>query len=157
MSQIFVLADFAGDKCTKTTAELATAAARNGSVTAIVLAAPGAGAGLAATVKQGPIANVLVVESADFATHGVAAAADAVAQILAQKSPGALLIASHAFGKEVAGRVAVATDSGIITDAVDVAADLTATQLVFGGSTTVHSKVSNGVPIITVRLSLIHI
>jgi electron transfer flavoprotein alpha subunit len=151
MSQIFILADFAADKCTKTTAELATAAARNASVTAIVLAAPGAGGALAATVKQGPIANVLVVESADFATHGVAAAADAIAQIIAQKSPNAILIASHAYGKEVAGRVAVATDSGIITDAVDVAADLTATQLVFGGSTTVHSKVSNGVPIITVR------
>ena len=151
MSQVFILADFAGDKCTKTTAELATAAARNGSVTAIVLSAPGAGAALAATVKNGPIANVLVVESADFATYGVAAAADAIAQIIAQKSPAALLVASHAFGKEVAGRVAVATDSGIITDAVDVAADLTATQLVFGGSTTVHSKVSKGVAIITVR------
>ena len=151
MSQIFILADFAGDKCTKTTAELATAASRNASVTAIVLAAPGAGATLAATVNHGPIANVLVVESADFATHGVAAAADAIAQIIAQKSPNAILIASHAYGKEVAGRVAVATDSGIITDAVDVAADLTATQLVFGGSTTVHSKVSKGVAIITVR------
>ena len=151
MSQIFILADFAGDKCTKTTAELATAAARNASVTAIVLAGPGAGAALAATVKHGPIANVLVVESADFATHGVAAAADAIAQIIAQKSPTALLVASHAYGKEVAGRVAVATDSGIITDAVDVAADLTATQLVFGGSTTVHSNVSKGVAIITVR------
>ena len=151
MSQIFILADFAGDKCTKTTAELATAAARNASVTAIVLAAPGAGAILAASVKHGPIANVLVFESADFATYGVAAAADAISQVVAQKSPNALLIASHAYGKEVAGRVAVATDSGIITDAVDVAADLTATQLVFGGSTTVHSKVSNGVPIITVR------
>ena len=151
MSQIFILADFAGDKCTKTTAELATAGARGGSVTAIVLAAPGAGAALAAAVKQGPIANVLVIESADFATHGVAAAADAIAQIIAQKSPSALLVASHAFGKEVAGRVAVATDSGIITDAVDVSADLTATQLVFGGSTTVHSKVSKGVSVITVR------
>ena len=151
MSQVFILADFAGDKCTKTTAELATAAARNGSVTAIVLAAPGAGAALAATVNHGPIANALVVESADFATYGVAAAADAIAQIIAQKSPTALLVASHAYGKEVAGRVAVATDSGIITDAVDVAADLTATQLVFGGSTTVHSKVSKGVAIITVR------
>lgn len=151
MSQIFILADFAGDKCTKTTSELATAAARNGSVTAIVLAAPGAGATLAASVKHGPIANVLVVESADFATHGVAAAADAIAQIIAQKSPTALLVASHAYGKEVAGRVAVATDSGIITDAVDLAADLTATQLVFGGSTTVHSKVAKGVAIVTVR------
>ena len=152
-----ILADFAGDKCTKTTAELATAGARIGSVTAIVLAAPGAGAALAASVNQGPIANVLVVESADFATFGVAAAADAVAQLVAQKSPSALLISSHAFGKEVAGRVAVATDSGIITDAVDVAADLTATQLVFGGSTTVHSKVSKGVSVITVRPNSIEV
>ena len=152
-----ILADFAGDKCTKTTAELATAGARIGSVTAIVLAAPGAGAALAAAVNQGPIANVLVVESADFSTYGVAAAADAVAQLVAQKSPSALLIASHAFGKEVAGRVAVATDSGIITDAVDVAADLTATQLVFGGSTTVHSKVSKGVAVITVRPNSIEV
>lgn len=151
MSQVFILADFASDKCTKTTAELATAAARGGSVTAIVLAAPGAGAALATTVNRGPIANVLVVESADFSTHGVAAAADAIAQIIVQKSPAALLVASNAYGKEIAGRVAVATDSGIITDAVDVAADLTATQLVFGGSTTVHSKVSKGVSIITVR------
>ena len=84
MSQVMILADFAGDKCTKTTAELATAGARIGSVTAIVLAAPGAGAALAAAVNQGPIANVLVVESADFATYGVAAAADAVAQLVAQ-------------------------------------------------------------------------
>jgi electron transfer flavoprotein alpha subunit len=45
----------------------------------------------------------------------------------------------------------VATDSGIITDAVDVDASVIATQLVFGGSTTVRSAVSNGVPVITVR------
>ncbi len=157
MSQVLILADFAGDKCTKTTAELATAGARIGSVTAVVLAAPGTGAVLAALVNQGPISNVLVVESADFGAHGVAAAADAISQIVAQKSPSALLIASHAFGKEVAGRVAVATDSGIITDAVDVAADLTATQLVFGGSTTVHSKVSKGVAVITVRPNSIEV
>ena len=151
MSEVFILADFVSNKSTKTTAELATAAARIGNVTAVVLAAPGAGAALAATVNQGPIANVLVIEAADFAAHGVAAAADAVAQLVTQKSPIALLVASHAFGKEVAGRVAVATDSGIITDAVDVAGDLTATQLVFGGSTTVHSRVAKGVSIITLR------
>jgi electron transfer flavoprotein alpha subunit len=77
--------------------------------------------------------------------------ADALAGVVKDKSPAALLIASHAFGKEVAARVAVLTESGIITDAVDVSADATATQLVFGGSTTVHSQVSQGTPIITVR------
>ena len=151
MSTVFILADFSGDKSTKTTSELATAGARIGAVTAVVLAGSGKGAALAATVNQGPIANVLVIESDDFASHGVAASADALASLVKEKSPAAVLIASHAFGKEVAARVAVLTESGIITDAVDVAADCTATQLVFGGSTTVHSKVSHGVAIITVR------
>jgi electron transfer flavoprotein alpha subunit len=151
MSKVFILADFSGEKASKTTAELATAGARIGSVTAVVLAAAGKGAALAATVNQGPIANVLVVESDDFAQFGVAASADALANLIKENSPSAVLIASHAFGKEVAARVAVLTESGIITDAVDVAADATATQLVFGGSTTVHSKVSHGTPIITVR------
>ena len=151
MSNVFILADFSGDKATKTTAELATAGARIGSVTALVLAANGKGVALAATVNQGPIANVIVIESDDFAQYGVAASADALANLVKEKSPAAVLIASHAFGKEVAARVAVLTDSGIITDAVDVAADITATQLVFGGSTTVHSKVSHGTPVITVR------
>jgi electron transfer flavoprotein alpha subunit len=151
MSTVLILADFSGDKASKTTAELATAGARIGEVTAIVLAAPGAGAALAATVNQGPIAKVLVVESADFSSHGVAASADALAQLVKSQAPKALLIASHAFGKEVAARVAVATDSGIITDAVDVDADVIATQLVFGGSTTVRSSVNSGVPVITIR------
>jgi electron transfer flavoprotein alpha subunit len=151
MSTVLILADFSGDKATKTTAELATAAARIGEVTAVVLAVPGAGAALAATVNQGPIAKVIVVESADFASCGVPAAADALAQIAKAQSPAALLIASHAFGKEVAARVAVTLESGIITDAVDVNSSAVATQLVFGGSTTVHSVVSHGTPVITVR------
>ena len=93
MSTVLILADFSGDKASKTTAELATAAARIGEVTAVVLAAPGAGAALAATVNQGPIASVVVVESADFASHGVAAAADALAQIAKSHSPAAILVA----------------------------------------------------------------
>jgi electron transfer flavoprotein alpha subunit len=151
MSTVLILADFSGDHATKTTAELATAAARIGSVSAVVLAPAGKGAALAATVNLGPISNVIVIESNDFASHGVAAVADALAGVVKDKAPAALLIASHAFGKEVAARVAILTESGIITDAVDVSADATATQLVFGGSTTVHSQVSQGTPIITVR------
>jgi electron transfer flavoprotein alpha subunit len=106
---------------------------------------------MAATVNVGPVASVIVVESADFATHGVPAMADALAQLTTTHSPAAVLIASHAMGKEIAGRLAVATNNGIITDAVDVAADRSCTQLVFGGSTTVHSAVNTPTAIITVR------
>ena len=151
MSTVFILADFSGEKASKTTAEIATAAARIGTVTAIVLAGTGKGAALAGTVNQGPISEIIVIESDDFTSHGVAASADALANLIKEKSPAAVLIASHAFGKEMAGRVAVLCDSGIITDAIDIASDGSATQSVFGGSTTVHSQVSHGTPIITVR------
>ena len=40
-------------------------------------------------------------------------------QLAAQPSPGAILITSSAEGKEVAGRLAIKLDSGLITDAVD--------------------------------------
>ena len=151
MSNVLILADFVSGKASKTNAELATAGARIGEVTAVVLAPVGQGATYASTLNRGPIAKIIVVESDSFAANGVAAVADVLAQVIAAQAPAAVLIASHAFGKEVAARTAVKSNSGIITDAVDVAADATATQLVFGGSTTVHSKVSHGTPIITVR------
>ena len=151
MSTVLILADFASEKATKATVEIATAGAVIGEVTALVLAPVGKGAAYAASINQGPVAKVLVFESDDFARHGVAAAADALAHVIGQMSPSAVLVVSHAFGKEVAGRVAMKLKIGIITDAVDVATDCTATQLVFGGSTTVHSKVNEGAAIITVR------
>ena len=151
MSNVLILADFVSGKATKTNAELATAGARIGEVTAVVLAPAGKGAAMAAEINKGPVSKVVIVESDAFVNNGVAAVADVLAQIIAAQSPAAVLIASHAFGKEVAARTAVKSGSGIITDAVDVSSDVTATQLVFGGSTTVHSKVSHGTPIITVR------
>ena len=151
MSTVIILADFQAGSATKTTAELATVGARMGDVCAVVLAPVGQGAALAATVAHGPISSIAIVESDSFTTHGVAASADALAQVVTAKGAGAVLVASHAFGKEVAARVAIALESGIITDAVDVSGDKVATQLVFGGSTTVHSEVTHGIPVITLR------
>jgi electron transfer flavoprotein alpha subunit len=151
MSDVFILAQFVDGKLASTTAELATYGARAGNVTAIVLASPGAGSALASQIAVGPITKVLVVESADFSRYGVSATADALGQLILKHKPSALLISTSAFGKEVAGCVAVITDSGVITDAVDLSSDLQATQIVFGGSTTVHSRVSNGCSIVTLR------
>ncbi len=151
MSEIFILAEFAGEKVAKTTFELATLGAHAGAVTAILLAPAGRGAEFAAHLNASPIKKVIVVESDDFTRFGVPATAHVISQLLTSQKPSALLIASSAFGKEVAGCVAVLTDSGIITDAVDVAADLTATQIIFGGSMTVHSRVTSEISVITVR------
>ena len=107
MSNVLILADFVSSKATKTNAELATVGARIGEVTAVVLAPSGKGAAMAAEINKGPVSKVVLVESDAFVNNGVAAVADVLAQIIATQSPAAVLIASHAFGKEVAARTAV--------------------------------------------------
>jgi electron transfer flavoprotein alpha subunit len=62
-----------------------------------------------------------------------------------------VLVASTQEGKEIAGRLAVRLDNGLLTDIVDLAPDGTATQTVFAGSTIVTSKVTRGLPLVTLR------
>ncbi|GIE93778.1 electron transfer flavoprotein subunit alpha/FixB family protein [Paractinoplanes rishiriensis] len=88
---------------------------------------------------------------ADVEDYLVAPKATAVADLVRQVQPAAVLLASTQEGKEIAGRLAVKLDNGLLTDAVAVEADGTATQVVFAGSAIVKSKVTRGLPIVTIR------
>lgn len=152
MSSVIFLVDHSGGKIAKASSELATFAKNIGESIAVVFAAnPGE---IVAQLNNLPVDKVITA-SGDWDKFGVAAIADGLAQIIADKKPIAFLITSSANGKEIAARVAVKTNSGIITDAVGVDKDLITTQSVFGGSTTVHSAVTAGVPIITLRANSI--
>ena len=152
MSSVIFLVDHSDGKIAKASSELATFAKNIGESIAVVFAAnPGE---IIAQLNNLPVDKVITA-SGDWDKFGVAAIADGLAQIIADKKPNALLITSSANGKEIAARVAVKTNSGIITDAVGVDKDLITTQSVFGGSTTVHSAVTSGVPIITLRANSI--
>jgi electron transfer flavoprotein alpha subunit len=152
MSSVIFLVDHSGGKIAKASSELATFAKNIGESIAVVFAAnPGE---IIAQLNNLPVDKVITA-SGDWDKFGVAAIADGLAQIIADKKPNAFLITSSANGKEIAARVAVKTNSGIITDAVGVDKDLITTQSVFGGSTTVHSAVTAGVPIITLRANSI--
>ncbi len=152
MSSVIFLVDHSGGKIAKASSELATFAKNIGESIAVVFAAnPGE---IVAQLNNLPVDKVITA-SGDWDKFGVAAIADGLAQIIADKKPNALLITSSANGKEIAARVAVKTNSGIITDAVGVDKDLITTQSVFGGSTTVHSAVTTGVPVITLRANSI--
>ena len=155
MSNVLILADHDGGKLAKTAAELATLGKRISAVTAVILSGSGEGDSIAAQLANSEVEKAVVVESDDFAKHGIPAMVDALAQIVTTNNPAAVLIPSTARGKEIAGRLAVRIGGGVITDAVDLAADLNATQSVFGGSFTVHSKVKTGTPVITVRPSAV--
>ncbi len=150
MAEILVLVDHSEGSVKKVTFELLTLARSLGTPSAVWLGGGADAAALAQLAEYGA-ETVYVADSADLDDYLVAPKAEALASLIADKAPAAVLIASTAEGKEIAGRVAIKAESGIITDAVGVEADLTATQSVFGGSTVVKSKVTRGTPIITVR------
>lgn len=150
MAEVLVLVEQLDGSVKKVTSELLTLARSLGEPSAVWV-----GGGLddaaAATLAEFGAATIYVADSSDLSEFSVAPKAELLAQLVAEKSPAAVLIASNAEGKEVAGRLAVRTNSGVITDAVAVDVGFIATQSVFGGSTVVHSKVTKGTPIITVR------
>jgi len=155
MAEILVLVDHADGAVKKVTTELLTLAGTLGEPSA-VLVGPGFDAARERLAEFGAV-TVYVVDGDGSSGSGdlvVAPVAEALAQIVTERAPSAVLLASTAEGKEVAGRLAVKLGSGVITDAIAVTADagsLVATQSVFGGSTVVHSKVTSGVPVIAVR------
>ena len=149
MAEILVLIDHVDGSVKKVSLELLTLAGSLGEPAAVYVGA-GADAALPTLAEYGAT-TVYVAEAADLVDHVVAPKAELLAQLVAEKSPAAVLIPSTAEGKEIAGRLAVKTNSGVITDAVGVSADFVATQSIFGGSTIVQSRVTTGTPIITVR------
>jgi electron transfer flavoprotein alpha subunit len=151
MSEILVLVDHADGAVKKPTYELLTIAKRLGEPSAVFIGAAGQADAVVEAVKKFGAEKVYVVDDTDIKGYLVAPKAEALQQIAAQASPGAILISSSAEGKEIAGRLAIKLESGLITDAVDVQAGPVTTQSVFAGNYTVQAKVTKGTPIITVK------
>lgn len=152
MTEVLVLVDHVDGTVRKTTAELLTAAARLGEPSAVFV-----GSGFEAakeTLGQYGAAKVYRVEDPAVTDHLVAPTAEVLAQLVAQTSPAAVLIGSSPEGKEIAARLAIKTESGLVTDAVDVQpgeGGVRTVQSVFAGSYTVTTSVTKGSPIVTVK------
>jgi electron transfer flavoprotein alpha subunit len=149
MAEILVLAEHDGAAVKKVTTELLTLARRFGEPS-VVWAGPGADGGRERLAEFGA-ATVYVAAGDEFNDYVVAPKAELLATLVAEKSPAAVLVAGTAEGKEVAGRLAVKTGSGVITDAVDLTDGLVAEQSIFGGAIIVQSRVRTGTPIVAVR------
>jgi len=149
MAEILVLADHEGETVKKVTLELLTLARRFGDP-AVVWAGPGAQAGRERLDEFGAV-KVYVADGPEYDEYVVAPKAELLAALVAEKSPAAVLLPSTAEGKEIAGRLAVKTGSGVLTDVVGLADGLVAEQSIFGGAIVVQAKVSAGTPVIAVR------
>ncbi len=153
MAEVLVLVELnpAGGGVRKTTLEALTAARALGEPSAVVLGAPGTAGGVKDALAEYGAQKVYVAESEEVDQFLVAPKAEVLAQLVAEKQPAAVVIPSSPEGKEVAARLAVKTNSGFLTDVTEIAADGTATQVAFAGQVIVHSKVTTGTPIYTLR------
>jgi electron transfer flavoprotein alpha subunit len=152
MSNILVLADHVGGTVRKTTAELLTIARRLGEPV-VVYIGDGVESALPALARRGA-AKVIALTNPELSQYLVAPKAEALQQVAQKVQPTAILISSSSEGKEIAARLAVKLESGLITDAVDVQSGdggPVTTQSVFAGNYTVQAKVTKGTPIITVK------
>lgn len=151
MAEILVLAEHSGDTVKKVTLELLTLARQFGEP-AVVWTGEGAEGARERLAEFG--AAKVYVAGGDIADYVVAPAAEVLATLVSEKSPGAVLLAATGEGKEIAGRLAVKTGSGVLTDVVGLTpgdGGMVAEQSIFGGAIIVQSRVKTGTPIIAVR------
>jgi electron transfer flavoprotein alpha subunit len=153
MAEVLVLVELNpdGTGVRKTTLEALTAARALGEPSAVVAGAPGTAAGARDALAEYGAQKVYVAESPDIDGYLVAPKAEVLAALVERVSPAAVVIPSSPEGKEIAGRLAVKTGSGFLTDVTEIAGDGTATQVAFAGSTIVHATVTTGTPIYTLR------
>jgi electron transfer flavoprotein alpha subunit len=151
MSEILVLIDHAEGAVKKPTYELLTLARRLGEPSAVFIGPADKASEATEKVKKYGAEKVYVVDDSEIKGYLVAPKAEVLQQLVEKASPDAVLIPSSFEGKEIAGRLAIKIESGLITDAVDVEEGPVTTQSVFAGNYTVKAKVTKGTPVITVK------
>ncbi|MEV3915087.1 electron transfer flavoprotein subunit alpha/FixB family protein [Streptomyces canus] len=154
MGEVLVLVEHADGRVRKPALELLTLARRIGEPSAVVLGAGEAADSIRAKAAEYGAVKVYVADAPQFADYHVVPKVDALAQIARAADAVALLVTSSGEGKEIAARVALRLNSGIITDAINVHAGERgpiATQSVFAASYQVTSTVTEGTPVITVK------
>ena len=139
-------------KLSGTATQLLTLARGAGEPVAVV-AGP-VGADVLAELGTYGVARVLNSEQPELGQFLVAPKADLVAQAAAAVSASAVLVDNSAAGKEIAARVGVTLNAGVITDAVSVTVDggtLLAHKSVLAGSWTVEARATSAVTVIAVK------
>ena len=152
MAEVLVYVDHVDGAVRKPTLELLTLARRIGEPVAVHLG-PGAEAAASVLGEHGAV-RVLAADAPEFTDYLVVPKVDALEAAAKAADPIAVLVPSSAEGKEIAARLALRLGSGIITDATDLEAGSdgpVATQSAFAAAFTTKSRVSRGIPVITVK------
>ncbi|MGL5811506.1 MAG: electron transfer flavoprotein subunit alpha/FixB family protein [Nocardioides sp.] len=155
MAEVLVLVDHADGEVKKPTYELLTLAARLGDPVAVYLGPGSANETVGKAVARYGARRLVAVDDAPLRGYLVVPKVETLVQLAGRDRPAAILIGSSAEGKEIAGRLAIALESGLITDAVEVLAGPggapVTVQSAFAGTYTVQAEVTRGIAIVTVK------
>ncbi|RKS75118.1 electron transfer flavoprotein alpha subunit apoprotein [Actinomadura pelletieri DSM 43383] len=149
MAEILVLVDHVDGEVKKVTLELLTLANRLGEAAAVWVG-PGF-EGAKDRLGEYGAGKVYVADDPELTSYVVAPKAALLTKLVNDRSPAAVLVPATGEGKEIAGRLAVRTGSGVLTDVVDVTDGFVAEHSIFGGGVIAHARVRTGTPIIAVR------
>lgn len=151
MAEVLVLVEHAEGALKKITAELITAARVLGEPAAVVVGKPGTAEPLVEGLKAAGAAKIYVAESDDAENYLITPYVDVLASLAESAAPAAVLLAASADGKEIAGRLAARTGSGLLVDVVEVRQGGVGVHSIFGGAFTVEAEVTGDTAVITVR------
>src|ERR1700744_1222718 len=151
MAEVLVLVEHADGALKKVSSELITAARVRGEPAAVVVGKPGTADPLVDGLKAAGAAKIYVAESDTAESYLITPSVDVLAALAESASPAAVLAASSADGKEIAGRLAARIGSGLLVDVVEVQAGPKAIPSIFGGAFTVEAQANGDTPVISVR------
>ncbi|MFZ1162701.1 electron transfer flavoprotein subunit alpha/FixB family protein [Mycobacterium sp.] len=155
MAEVLVLVEHADGALKKVTSELITAARVLGEPAAVVVGKPGTADPLVDGLKSAGAAKIYVAESDTAESYLITPSVDVLAALAESASPAAVLAASSADGKEIAGRLAARIGSGLLVDVVGVEEGPKGIHSIFGGAFTVEAQANGDTPVITVRAGAI--
>lgn len=151
MAEVLVLVDHVDGEARKVTYEMLTAARALGEPSAVVVGTPGTAATMKDRLAEYGAAKVYVAESDEVDDYLLVPSVNVLTALVEKAQPAAVLVAASADGKEIAARLAVRTNSGLLSEVDEIAEDGTVTQSAFGGDVIVHSQATTPMPVITVR------
>jgi electron transfer flavoprotein alpha subunit len=151
MAEVLVLVEHAEGNLKNVTAELITAARALGEPSAVVIGAPGTAEKLTDGLKAAGAEKIYVAESDVVEQYLVTPKVDVLNALVESASPVAVIVVASAEGKEIAGRVAAETGSGVLIDVIGVKEGPIGIHSIFGGAYTTEAKADGDAPVLALR------
>ena len=151
MTEVLVLVEHAEGNLKNVTAELITAARALGDPSAVVIGAPGTAEKLTDGLKAAGAAKIYVAESDVVEQYLVTPKVDVLNALVESASPAAVVVVASAEGKEIAGRVAAETGSGVLIDIIGIKEGPIGIHSIFGGAYTTEAKAEGDGPVLALR------